>query len=187
MEGQQHACTGFYTPGKHITQLCSARCDLIASDVRQVLSMLAPQRKAIYAQRNYFFDSPDGRVSKFRRTLRIRFFDDDKAVLTIKVCLGPVTGHFWDAVRLCLQRLADMLCLLHEKRLLKGAKCEGMTLLCTLQGRQEMKDGVGRATEVRHTIAYTCGTVQPPRTAVYDHGHCTRAFTEPEVNHLSLR
>jgi CYTH domain len=47
--------------------------------------MLAPSRKAIYAQRNYFFDSPDGRVSKFRRTLRIRFFDDDKAVLTIKV------------------------------------------------------------------------------------------------------
>jgi CYTH domain len=92
VEGQQHACTGFYTPGKHITQLCSARCDLVASDIRQVLSMLAPQRKAIYAQRNYFFDSPDGRVSKFRRTLRIRFFDDDKAVLTIKVRLGPVTA-----------------------------------------------------------------------------------------------
>jgi hypothetical protein len=78
-----------------------------------------------------------------------------------------------------------MLCLLHEKRLLKGAKCEGMTLLRTLQGRQEMKDGVGRATEVRHTTACMCGTVQPPHTAVYDYGHCTRAFTEPEVNHSS--
>lgn len=52
---------------------------------RQVLSMLADKRKAQYAQRNYFFDSPDGRVSRFRRTLRIRFFNDDKAVLTIKV------------------------------------------------------------------------------------------------------
>ena len=55
--------------------------------------MLANQRKAIYAQRNYFFDSPDGRVSKFRRTLRIRFFDDDKAVLTIKARSGPLPQH----------------------------------------------------------------------------------------------
>lgn len=69
----------------------------------KVLSLLAPSQKAKYAQRNYFFDSPDGRVSKFRRTLRVRFFDDDKAVLTIK-------------------------------------------------GRQEMKDGVGRATEVEDDL-----------------------------------
>jgi CYTH domain len=77
----------------HLPTVCCMLCHVATPDVRQVLSMLAPQRKAIYAQRNYFFDSPDGRVSKFRRTLRIRFFDDDKAVLTIKVCLGPVTWH----------------------------------------------------------------------------------------------
>lgn len=76
-------------------------CHLVVPDVLQVLSMLAPQRKATYAQRNYFFDSPDGRVSKFRRTLRIRFFDDDKAVLTIKVSFGPVTRPFRDAVHQC--------------------------------------------------------------------------------------
>jgi hypothetical protein len=74
---------------------------------------------------------------------------------------------------------------MHEKRLLKGANCERMTSLCTLQGRQEMKDGVGRATEVRQTIASTHNPSRPQCTAVYDNRRCTRAFTEPEVNHSS--
>lgn len=67
----------------------------------KVLKVLAPNRKAAYLQRNYFFDSADARVSKFKRTLRVRFFDDDKAVLTIKVTLPAheSSGMHWFAVQ----------------------------------------------------------------------------------------
>jgi uncharacterized protein YjbK len=106
----------------------------------KVLSMLAPQRKAIYAQRNYFFDSPDGRVSKFRRTLRIRFFDDDKAVLTIK-------------------------------------------------GRQEMKDGVGRATEVEDDLpldfAKKC-LDEPSLLLTSDSQHIQQIKKDADLSELTL-
>lgn len=65
----------------------------------KVLKVLAPHRRTHFRQQNFFFDSPDGAVSRSGHSLRVRMFDDSKAVLTIK-------------------------------------------------GRMEMKDGIGRATEV---------------------------------------
>lgn len=64
----------------------------------KVLEAFAPEREH-FVQQNYFFDTKDARIGAARRSLRVRFFDDKKAVLTIK-------------------------------------------------GRQEMKNGIGRATEV---------------------------------------
>lgn len=72
----------------------------------KTLEVLAPHRKASFEQTNYFFDSPDGKMSANRKTLRVRFYKSDapdKAVLTVK-------------------------------------------------GRQEMRDGVGRATEVEDEL-----------------------------------
>ena len=61
----------------------------------KVLQALAPHKKAAFLQRNYFFDSADGRVSAHKRTLRVRFFESeapDKAVLTIKASLSLLHG-----------------------------------------------------------------------------------------------
>ncbi len=44
----------------------------------------APEREH-FVQQNYFFDTKDARIGAARRSLRVRFFDDKKAVLTIKV------------------------------------------------------------------------------------------------------
>mmetsp|Transcript_10939 Transcript_10939/g.32783 ORF Transcript_10939/g.32783 Transcript_10939/m.32783 type:complete len:212 (+) Transcript_10939:470-1105(+) len=68
----------------------------------KVLEAFAPEREH-FVQQNYFFDTKDARIGAARRSLRVRFYDDNKAVLTIK-------------------------------------------------GRQEMKNGIGRATEVESDL-----------------------------------
>ena len=60
-------------------------CAAVRTADAAVVQALAPHRRVHYKQQNYFFDTPDARIGAARRSLRIRIYDDDKAVITIKV------------------------------------------------------------------------------------------------------
>lgn len=135
---------------------------------------LQPAHRATHQQENFFFDGASQELSSQRVVLRMRFYNKDaKALITVKVGGGPGRGvQFWpQGRRMCmwgcfpcrarrLERCCTPCCRAAAVPLLHAAPCRSMrrsmpaclAFLFRLQGKQVLKDGIGRAPEEEETV-----------------------------------
>lgn len=145
----------------------------------KVLKALASHRRTLHRQQNYFFDSPDGAVSRSRRSLRVRLYDDDKAVLTIKGRLEMKGGiaratELEDELDVGLAKRAvkapqELLSCDNAslKELRKEVKFESLVCLGTFKNNRTVFDWQGQVVEVDETI-YSATASHPTEATFYE-------------------
>lgn len=145
----------------------------------KVLKAFGPHRRTHYKQQNFFFDTPDSAISRSRRALRVRLFDNDKAVLTIKGRMEMKDGiaratEVEDEldVALAKQSVETPQNLLScgspsLQALQKEVSLEGLLCLGTFKNNRTVFDWEGHVVEVDETI-YSATDSCPTEDTFYE-------------------